>query len=60
MNPGDYLIADVNGVVCLPSGLGDTALELMAEIKAENAKVAQDLDKGSEFLSTSRQHRRKK
>lgn len=29
INPGDILIGDINGVVCLPQGLAEKALDLM-------------------------------
>ncbi|KAH7350602.1 ribonuclease E inhibitor RraA/Dimethylmenaquinone methyltransferase [Rhexocercosporidium sp. MPI-PUGE-AT-0058] len=57
IHPGDYLIGDLDGVVCLPQELAEKVLELMpSQVKAD-VKVAEDLDRGVKFAEASKKHR---
>jgi len=57
INPGDYLIGDLNGVVCLPKEFAEKALELMPSQVEADIKVAEDLDRGVSFGEASKKHR---
>lgn len=60
MRPGDYVVADLNGVVCLPAELAEEALQRMADIVAQDANVAVDLMNGLGFVEASARHRQKR
>ncbi|KAF2236535.1 RraA-like protein [Viridothelium virens] len=57
INPGDYLIGDLNGVVCLPQGLAEKALELMKSQVEADEKIGADIKKGRTFTEASKEHR---
>ncbi|KAI9695197.1 MAG: hypothetical protein M1820_008833 [Bogoriella megaspora] len=57
INPGDYLIGDLNGVVLLPQGLAEKALELMQSQVEADDKIAQDIKAGKTFTESSKVHR---
>ena len=57
--PGDYLIGDLNGVVCLPKGLAERAIALMASQVEADEKIAKDIQKGKTFQEASKEHRAK-
>ncbi len=57
INPGDYLIADLNGVVVLPKDLAEAALPLMAKQVAADTKVAAALQEGMSFTEASAKFR---
>jgi len=57
IHPGDYLIGDVNGVVCLPKSLAEKALALMAPQVAADLKIAADIQAGMSFTEASKKHR---
>lgn len=57
IHPGDYLIGDLNGVVCLPKELAEKAVALMASQVEADEKVAEDLKRGRSFQEASREHR---
>jgi regulator of RNase E activity RraA len=40
INPGDYIIADLDGVVCLPAGLAEKVLDIIPGIVAADKKCA--------------------
>lgn len=44
--PGDILIGDLNGVVCLPQGLVEEAIELIQSQVEADKRVEEDLRKG--------------
>jgi regulator of RNase E activity RraA len=57
IHPGDYIIADLNGVVVLPSDLADEAIPLMAkQVEADN-KVMEALDNGMGFTEAVKRFR---
>ena len=59
ISPGDYLIGDLNGVVCLPNGLAEKAIALMASQVEADEKIAKDIQNGRTFQEASKEHRAK-
>ncbi|GAM86468.1 hypothetical protein ANO11243_044820 [Dothideomycetidae sp. 11243] len=59
INPGDILIADLNGVVCIPQDLAPRIVELMASQADADEKVAADIKAGKTFTDASKEHRSK-
>lgn len=57
IHPGDYLIADLNGVVHLPKHLAQIAIDLMASQVEADELVAEDLKSGRAFSEAAREHR---
>lgn len=57
INPGDYVVGDVNGVVVLPKELAEQALPLMAKQVAADSKMAVEIQKGMTFAEASKQFR---
>ena len=57
--PEDYLIADLNGVVCLPKGLAERAVALMQSQVEADERIARDLVNGRPFGESSKEHRAK-
>ncbi|KAL6719745.1 hypothetical protein ACLMJK_001666 [Lecanora helva] len=57
ISPGDYLIGDLNGVVCLPKALADKAVALMGSQVEADERIARDLARGRSFQEASREHR---
>ena len=57
IRPGDYLVADLNGVVCLPVEVGDRAVEVMKRVREQDEKVARDIALGRTFVEASKSHR---
>ena len=57
--PGDYLIGDLNGVVCLPRGLAEKAVALMGSLVEADERVKRDLEAGRPFAESAREHRAK-
>ena len=57
INPGDYLIADANGVVCLPAELAEQAIDLIASQVEADSKISADVKNGSTFAEASKKHR---
>lgn len=55
--PGDYLVGDLNGVVCLPRGLAEKAVGLMASLVVADERIKWDLEEGRGFGESSREHR---
>lgn len=57
--PEDYLIGDLNGVVCLPKGLAEKAVKLMESQVEADERIARDLVEGRPFGESSKEHRAK-
>lgn len=57
IQPGDFIIGDLNGVVCLPQGLAEKAIDLMASQVEADEKIARDLKAGKTFTEASKEHR---
>ncbi|KAL2068491.1 hypothetical protein VTL71DRAFT_14828 [Oculimacula yallundae] len=57
INPGDYIIGDVNGVICLPKRLAEKVINLIpSQVKAD-AMIARDIKEGLLFATASQNHR---
>ena len=46
INPGDYIIADIDGVVCLPADLAEKVLDLIPGIVAADERCAEAIRAG--------------
>ena len=57
IHPGDILIGDINGVVCLPQSLAEQALELMQSQVDADEKVGEDIKKGRPAADALKEHR---
>ena len=57
IQPGDYIIGDLNGVVRLPKELAERAIVLMGPQVEADEKIAADLDQGVTFVEASKNHR---
>lgn len=57
INPGDYIIGDLNGVVVLPKELAEQALPLMAKQVAADTKMAVAIKGGMPFSEASKEFR---
>ncbi|KAI1079620.1 RraA-like protein [Whalleya microplaca] len=57
IRPGDYLIADLNGVVVLPVELAEQALPLMKKQVEADDKMAIEIKKGMTFSEASKKFR---
>ncbi|OTA58592.1 RraA-like protein [Hypoxylon sp. EC38] len=57
IRPGDYLIADLNGVVVLPVELAEQALPLMQKQVEADDKMAIEIKKGMTFTDASKKFR---
>ena len=55
--PGDILIADLNGVVCLPKGLAEQAIDLIASQVEADENVAKDIKNGITVAESMKKHR---
>ncbi|KAL8845221.1 MAG: hypothetical protein Q9176_000389 [Flavoplaca citrina] len=57
IDPGDYLIGDSDGVVCLPQALVEKVMALMPSQVAADERITEALKNGVSFTDASRQHR---
>jgi regulator of RNase E activity RraA len=57
IRPGDYLIGDLNGVVCLPKDLAEKVIPLMGPQVEADKKTGLELDRGMTFVEASKKHR---
>lgn len=57
VNPGDYIVGDLNGVVVLPRELAEQALPLMAKQVAADSQMAVEIKKGMSFSEASKKFR---
>ncbi|KAH9839300.1 ribonuclease E inhibitor RraA/Dimethylmenaquinone methyltransferase [Rhodofomes roseus] len=59
VEPGDYVVADEDGVVCVPVGLVDRVLELAAKGREIDARCMTDIVAGSGVQEAFKRHRGK-
>jgi|SRR6266566_5432552 len=57
INPGDYLIGDLNGVVMLPKELAEQAIRLMETQVEADTQMAIEIKKGMSFSEASKKFR---
>ena len=57
INPGDYVVGDLNGVVVLPKELAEEALPLMAKQAEADSQMALEIQKGMSFGEASKKFR---
>jgi len=49
VNPGDIIVADGTGIVCIPAGAADEVAEMATRYAADDAQAIQELDQGLTF-----------
>lgn len=54
---GDYIIGDLNGVVCLPKELAEQTIALIGEQVEADVKMAKAIQKGMKFVDASKKYR---
>jgi regulator of RNase E activity RraA len=57
IHPGDILVADINGVVCIPQSMAEKALNLIQSQVDADEKVAADIQKGRSVAEAMKEHR---
>ncbi|KZT66378.1 RraA-like protein [Daedalea quercina L-15889] len=59
VEPGDYVVADEDGVVCVPAGLVDEVVKLAAKGREVDARCMTDIVAGSSVQEAFKKHRGK-
>ncbi|KAK5711659.1 hypothetical protein LTR17_018294 [Elasticomyces elasticus] len=57
IRPGDILVGDINGVVCIPQELAEKVIELIPSQVEADEKVAADIKKGRPVAEAMKEHR---
>lgn len=57
VHPGDLIMGDLNGVVCIPKEVVALVAELLEPSAQANAKIQSDLKEGQLFAQSSKKHR---
>ena len=57
ISPNDYLMADLNGVVCIPRDLAEKAIALIPSQVEADERIAKDLQAGRTFVEAAKDHR---
>lgn len=57
IKPGDYIIGDLNGIVCLPAAMAEQVVDLIPSQAEADAKITEDLKNGVPFTEASKNHR---
>lgn len=57
IHSGDYLIGDLNGVVCLPASFAELVVSLIPSQVEADEKIARDLQQGRSFAEAAKEHR---
>lgn len=57
VRPGDYIVADLNGVVVLPKELAAEALPLMVRQVEADSAMAVEIAKGKSFTEAAKKFR---
>lgn len=59
ITPGDWIVGDLNGVICVPRAIAAEVVELLPQLGEAEGKVEADIDNGVPFAVASKEHRRK-
>jgi regulator of RNase E activity RraA len=59
VNPGDYMVADEDGVVCVPWDMMSSVIELAAKGREVDARCMEDIKAGKSIQETFKKHRGK-
>jgi regulator of RNase E activity RraA len=57
VNPGDYTVADLDGVVCIPKNLLDKVLEFVPSIVENDSKCAEAIGEGMSIEEAFKRYR---
>ncbi|KAK0249054.1 hypothetical protein LTR91_001026 [Friedmanniomyces endolithicus] len=57
IHPGDILVGDLNGVVCIPQHLAEKVVELIPSQSEADEKVAADIRNGRPVAESMKEHR---
>ncbi|KAK4955184.1 hypothetical protein LTR10_007379 [Elasticomyces elasticus] len=57
IHPGDILVGDINGVICIPHELAEKVIELIPSQVEADEKVAADIKKGRPVAEAMKEHR---
>jgi len=57
INAGDYIIGDLNGIVCLPKALAEKAISLIPSQVDADEKIAVAISQGRKFEDASQEYR---
>ena len=59
ISPGDWIVGDLNGVICVPKSIASQVVKLLPQLGEAESKVEADIDQGLSFAVASKKHRRK-
>eukprot|EP00742_Colponemidia_sp_Colp-10_P010319 GILJ01011326.1.p1 GENE.GILJ01011326.1~~GILJ01011326.1.p1 ORF type:complete len:222 (-),score=20.95 GILJ01011326.1:142-807(-) len=59
VRPGDFVHADVNGVICIPADRVEEVLHLVEQLETMDKNVAEALDRGDTIKESFKRHRTK-
>ncbi|GAB7339978.1 hypothetical protein MBLNU457_6490t1 [Dothideomycetes sp. NU457] len=59
IRPGDIIVGDLNGVVCIPHDLAEKVIELIPSQVEADEKVARDIQQGRTVAEAMKEHRSK-
>jgi regulator of RNase E activity RraA len=59
ITPSDWIVGDLNGVICIPQVIVSKVVELLPQLGEAESKIEADIDNGVTFAVASKEHRRK-
>jgi regulator of RNase E activity RraA len=59
ITPGDWIVGDLNGVICILQAIVSKVVELLPQLGEAKSKIEADIDNGITFAVASKEHRRK-
>jgi regulator of RNase E activity RraA len=59
ITPGDWIVGDLNGVICIPQAIVSKVVELLPQLGEAESKIEADIDNGATFAVASKEHCRK-